>query len=185
MTRNRAAWTWRIWCGAAALAVAATLCAGSARAQGRPPREPVPPAAADSVSPAEIQRLFDAYVAMQAQQALQLSDEQYPRFLARIKALQAARQRGLAARGRVLQELRRIVNAPQVDENEARTQMKALDDIDVRTATDVREALAALDQVLDPRQQVRFRLFEEQMERRKMELVLRARQANRPRDQQR
>jgi hypothetical protein len=169
----------------AALAVAITVGgSGTGIAQAGGQREPAAPPAADSVSPAEIQRLFDAYVAMQSQQALQLSDEQYPKFLARMRALQAARQRGIAARGRVLQDLRRIVNAQPIDENQARVQLKALDDIDARTAADVRDALAALDQVLDVRQQVRFRLFEEQMERRKMELVLRARQANRPRNQQ-
>ena len=37
---------------------------------------------------------------------------------------------------------------------------------------------AAIDQVLDLRQQARFRVFEEQMDRRKLELVMRARQAN-------
>src|SRR5689334_15764363 len=76
------------------LVVCLGYAARPALAQGSARREPVPPAATDSVSPAEIQRLFDAYVAMQAQQALQLTDEQYPRFLARIKALQAARQHG-------------------------------------------------------------------------------------------
>jgi len=35
--------------------------------------------------------------------------------------------------------------------------------------------------VLDLRQQVRFRIFEEQMERRKVDLLMRARQANRQR----
>ena len=49
--------------------------------------------------------------------------------------------------------------------------------------TDVRQALEGVDQVLDLRQQARFRLFEEQMERRKVELLMRARQANRPRHQ--
>ena len=47
---------------------------------------------------------------------------------------------------------------------------------------DVRDALAGIDQVLDVRQQVRFRLFEEQMERRKVDLLMRARQANRQRN---
>jgi hypothetical protein len=36
--------------------------------------------------------------------------------------------------------------------------------------------------VLDLRQQIRFRVFEEQMERRKIELLVRARQANRQRN---
>jgi hypothetical protein len=173
--------------GAAALMAMCCLLTGvSALAQGRGPgREPVPPPAIENgVSPAEIQRLFNAYVVMQAQQALQLTDEQYPKFLKSVKALQAARQRGLIERGRILQELRRLANAPQVDENQAHSQLKALGDAEARTAADVREAMSGVDQVLDVRQQMRFRLFEEQMERRKVELVTRARQANRPRNQQ-
>jgi hypothetical protein len=168
---------------AAALALGLTiLTAGSASAQARLPRRGGPPnAAGQGVTPGEIQRLFDAYVVMQAQEELQLSDEQYPRFLAKMKALQEARQRGLAERGRIIQDLRRINNTTPLDEGQARTQLRALADADARTATEVRDALAGIDSVLDIRQQVRFRIFEEQMERRKVELLLRARQANRAR----
>ena len=38
-----------------------------------------------------------------------------------------------------------------------------------------RQAMEGLNQVLDLRQQARFRVFEEQMERRKVELLMRAR----------
>ena len=50
----------------------------SVAAQARPRAGAVPPGpqTEDGVSQAEIQRLFDAYVVMQAQQELQLSDEQ-------------------------------------------------------------------------------------------------------------
>ncbi|HUR35200.1 MAG TPA: hypothetical protein VM032_15460 [Vicinamibacterales bacterium] len=160
----------------------ATMLAGSAAAQGRLPRRNAPPAA-EGVSPGEIQRLFDAYVVMQAQQELQLTDEQYPGFLAKVKALQAARQRGLLERGRIVQTLRRLNAAPSLDEGQARAQLRALADLDARTAAEVRDALAGIDQVLDLRQQVRFRIFEEQMERRKVDLLMRARQANRQRNQ--
>ena len=44
----------------------------------------------------------------------------------------------------------------------------------------MRKAYNALDEVLDVRQQARFRVFEEQIERRKIELLMRARQPNRP-----
>jgi cell fate (sporulation/competence/biofilm development) regulator YlbF (YheA/YmcA/DUF963 family) len=141
-------------------------------------------AAADeaSVSPAEIQRLFDAYVVMQAQQTLQLSDEQFPKFLARVKTLQEVRRRGQMQRGRMLQELRRLSQTPGQDEA-LRNQLKALNDLDARLGTDVRQALDGVDQTLDLRQQARFRLFEEQMERRKVDLLMRARQGNRLRNQ--
>ncbi len=75
-----------------------------------------PAGAGDGVSPGEIQRLFDAYVVMQAQQELQLSDEQYPKFLTKVKALQAVRQKGQIERGRIIQELRRLDAAPSLDE---------------------------------------------------------------------
>lgn len=161
--------------------VVALLVGAQVLAQGQAPRRPGPQA--DGVSPAEVQRLFDAYVIMQAQQELQLNDEQYPKFIARVKALQTARQRGLAERGRIVQELRRLNDAASLDEAQARTQMKALADVEFRTANEVRDALNGIDQVLDVRQQVRFRIFEEQMERRKVDLLMRARQANRQRNQ--
>ena len=48
----------------------------------------------------------------------------------------------------------------------------------------MRKAYNALDEVLDVRQQARFRVFEEQIERRKIELLMRARQQNRLSNQQ-
>lgn len=160
---------------ASAVLVLLVLVSTAASAQGRLPRRNGP-LAQDGVSPGEIQRLFDAYVIMQAQQELELSDEQYPKFLAKVKALQAVRQKGLADRARVLQDLRRLDNAQSLDENQARTQLRALADIEARTANDVRDALNGIDEVLDTRQRLRFRIFEEQMERRKVDLLLRARQ---------
>jgi len=151
----------------------------SAAAQRRGRVEQAPGAVVeDGVSPAEIQRLFDAYVIMQAQQQLQLTDDQFAPFLARVKTLQEVRRRGQMQRGRILQELRRLSQAGGQDEA-LRAQLKALNDLDARVVTDVRQALDGIDQVLDLRQQARFRLFEEQMERRKVELLMRARQANR------
>lgn len=160
---------------ASAVLVLLILVSTAASAQGRLPRRNGP-LAQDGVSPGEIQRLFDAYVIMQAQQELELSDEQYPKFLAKVKALQAVRQKGLADRARVLQDLRRLDNAQSLDENQARTQLRALADIEARTANEVRDALNGIDEVLDTRQRLRFRIFEEQMERRKVDLLLRARQ---------
>src|SRR5687768_14050745 len=84
-----------------------TLGSSSAYAQaprrGGPPRggPPAAPGAEDpGSSPAELQRMFDAYALVQAQEQLGISDEQYPRFVARFKALQDVRRNGLIGRGR-------------------------------------------------------------------------------------
>jgi predicted DNA-binding transcriptional regulator YafY len=132
----------------------------------------------EPVSPGEIQRMFDSYALMQAQDQLKISDEQFPQFLARFKALQDARRRGLQDRTRLVNELRQLLNTSQPDETQMKEKVKAIADVDARTNEEVKKALDAVDQVLDLRQQAKFRVFEENMERRKLELVTRARQAN-------
>src|SRR3954464_1824773 len=104
-------------------------CTATVSAQDRAGRRNGPDGPnAEGVSPGEIQRLFDAYVVMQAQEELQLTDEQYPKFLSRVKVLQAARHRGLVDRGRIIQDLRRLSSANPVDEMQAKNQLKALAD---------------------------------------------------------
>jgi len=81
-------------------------------------------------------------------------------------------------------ELRRLLNQGQSDEAALKERVQALQELDTRSVADIRKAYDAVDQVLDVTQQARFRVFEELMERRKIELVTRARQANRQRQQQ-
>jgi hypothetical protein len=130
------------------------------------------------VTPAEIQRMFEAYALVQAQEQLQVSDDKYPQFLAKFKALQDVRRRTQQERNRTLQDLRRLANEGG-DENQIKERLKALQELDARSHAEIQTALEGVDSVLDVRQQARFRLFEEQMERRKIELLTRARQANR------
>jgi len=137
-----------------------------------------------NVAPAEVQKMFDAYALMQAQDQLKISDDQFAQFLTRYKALQDLRRKNLQERNRLIMEMRRILNGPDADEGQLKERMKALQDLEGRAAGDIRKAYDAIDQVLDVRQQAKFRVFEELMERRKLELVTRARQANRQKNQQ-
>jgi hypothetical protein len=141
------------------------------------------PEAAPGVSQAELQRLFDAYVLIQAQETLQLSDAQYPQFLARLRALQDVRRRALVERTRIIQDLRRIVQGrgEGADAGRLPDRLKALREAEARSANEIRRAADSLDEVLEPLQQARWRILEEQMERRKLDLLLRARQNNRGR----
>jgi hypothetical protein len=142
--------------------------------------------AADSgpvLRPAEVQRLLDAYVVLQAQEALQLSEAQYPQFLTKLRSFQELRRRNEQSRLKLINELNRLSNgrvAAEGREPQLRERLKALDDLELSSASELRRARDELLQTLDVRQQARFRVFEEQMERRKLELLLRARAA-RPR----
>jgi hypothetical protein len=152
------------------------LGSASVRAQGR---GETGGAEQPAVTPFELQRLFDSYALLQAQEQLKINDEQFSRFLPRFKALQDARRQMLQQRTRVLADVRRLLNDGTTDEGQIRDRLKQLQDIENRGEAEARKAYEAIDQVLDVRQQGQFRLFEEQMERRKLELVTRARQANR------
>ena len=168
----------------ATLLVLIAVGGGSLAAQVARPRAGGPPPPADqAVSPAEVQRMFDAYALMQAQEQLNIADDQFSAFLTRFKALQDVRRRTLQERARVIMEMRRMLNQPQPDETMIRERLKTLQDINARGGDEEKKAYDAIDQVLDLRQQARFRVFEEVMERRKLELVARARQAIRPKNQ--
>lgn len=158
----------------------AVLAAGQGSAAQQPPAPAAPKVPADSqrVTAGEIQRLYDAYALVQVQDALQISDTQYGQFVPRLKALQEARRRHLVARNRILQDLRRLTNATAVaiDEAAVRERLRALREEDERSAAEVRKAYETVDELLDLRQQARFRVFEEQIERKKLDLLMRARQ---------
>lgn len=150
------------------------------------PRVPDAMAEAGDMTPGEIQRLFDAYLVMEAQQALALTEQQYPQFLTRLKTLQDTRRRNQQERTQLMGQLQRLTNPRlpnRTDEAPIKERLTALQELESRTAAELRRAYNALDEVLDVRQQARFRVFEEQIERRKIELLMRARQQNRQNQQ--
>ena len=169
--------------------------AGPARAQAAlqpwvavaltPRQDPAPPGRGgragteDSVSASELASMLDTYAIVQAQNALSLNDTQYGPFVVRLKRLQEVRRRNQRARNQVLNDLRKLAGpqaALPVDENAVRERLRTLRDLDDRAAAELQKAYDSLDEVLDVRQQARFRTFEETIERRKLDLVVRARE---------
>jgi hypothetical protein len=152
-------------------------------------QDPAPPPAApeargtrpQGIRPAELAAMLDAWAIVQAQTALQLNDAQYGQFVTRLKRLQDTRRRNGQMRNRLLQQVRALV-APGTtpDDPAIREKLKALRDHDEQTAAALRRDSDAVDEVLDARQQALFRLFEERLERQKLDLLMRARERARP-----
>jgi hypothetical protein len=157
--------------------------AASARAQQSQAARPQKPAAQESTnaqkppSPAEVQSIVDGWVIVQAQTALALTDAQFPQFVMRLRALQETRRRNQRAHNQLIQEIARLTNPqnPPADEAQLREKLKALDDLETKSAAELRKAHESVDQVLDVRQQARFRVFLEQVERRMLEILMKAR----------
>jgi hypothetical protein len=157
-------------------------------AQQAEPQVPVPQDERP-ISAGQIQRWFEAYTVLQAQEALGLTEAQYGRFVTRLKSLQEIRRRHQQARNKILNQLRQLTTADgravaTPDESAIAEQLRLLRDEDDRGAADLRKAYEGVDETLTVTQQGRYRTFEERMEQQKLELLLRARQnarANRAR----
>jgi len=172
--------------------VAGTVGTAAAQA-GQPAQRPgAPPArgsadAGDALPDAALADMLDTYAIVQAQRELTIVDEKYGTFAARLKKLQDVRRRNQRQRQQLVRELFRMAGprAPAPDETAIRNQLTALREHDDRAAAELRQAYDALDEVLDVRQQARFRVFEEQIERRKLDLLVRARERARQKQQPR
>jgi Spy/CpxP family protein refolding chaperone len=144
------------------------------RPAARGGQRPIPPGAELNVQ--NVQNLVDAWALVQAQKELELSDEQHPNFVARMTRLQTTRRRFMMERQRLMREMRAMVfGSPRPDDAAVSEKVKALDDLQQRSADQVRKLTAEMDAVLTPFQRARFRLFEEQIERQKLDMLMRAR----------
>ena len=162
-------------------ALLAFLCATTAFAQAPVEEKPAgrrgEPGTGD-VKPGELANALDQYALIQAKRMLQMDDAQYMQFVPRLKALQTTRRRNTIARTRIVQNLRRLVGARAEGEPDDKTildALTALRDHDDRALRELQAAYAAVDEVLTVRQRARFRLFEENIENRKLDLLMRAR----------
>ena len=113
--------------------VATGVLAAAGAAQALPADDPA------ALRPGEIQRLFDAYLVMEAQRTLGLSDTQFPPFLTRLRGLQEIRRQHLQARNQLLGELGRLT-APKAPGDEAviRERLTALRELDARHGAETR-----------------------------------------------
>lgn len=169
-----------------AMLVAAILCLGLGAVDTWAQEPPAPGRAnrprAEGLTPADVEDMLDALALVQAERVLRIEEgTQYTEFVTRLKALQETRRRNRQARLQIVRELQRLTGPRAgepgtMDEGSVRDRLRALKERDQRAAAELASAYDALDKVLDTRQQARFRVFELNMERQKLDLLLRARQ---------
>jgi hypothetical protein len=139
-------------------------------------------ATADSATrpdPVDVVRLFDAYAIAKAQDMIGLDEGQYSQFVSRFRLLQDARRRHLHARRRIVTDLARLSNDETAADEDLRARIRALGDEDMRAREETARLQQDVDELLTDRQRASFRVFEDHLERRKFELIMRARQTAR------
>lgn len=141
-----------------------------ARGQGGAER-PAPPPVGRGMNAMQLQQHLDAFALTQAEQQLKLSTEQYSVFAPKLIRVQMVRRRMLQARRRLLNELNQLLTAQTPSDEAITAKTKAFDDLNRQGNDELMRAYQDLDTGLTPWQRGRFRLLEEQMERRKLELL--------------
>jgi Spy/CpxP family protein refolding chaperone len=111
-------------------------------------------------------KMVEAYVVSNLQESLGLTDEQFAKLLPHVKRLQRDRRELAQRRGRALAEMRRVLASGTVTEARVAELLKEVKAVEAEQPEVVRKDMEAIDAVLTPVQQGKFRLLEGEVERR-------------------
>lgn len=151
-------------CVLALTLVAPLGAAAQETAVPRPRRAEAPPRE-------EAWKLVDAYVISNLQESLGLSDEQFVKLLPLLKSLQTGRRGFAQRRSELIAEMRRLLRSGEATEARIDGLMKQLRALETDEPEALRRQVAAIDAVLSPVQQAKFRILEAEVERRIRELM--------------
>lgn len=159
------------------LTMVLALGAGSARALAQEATS----TGAERPARAEAFKMVDAYVMSNLQESLGLSDEQFAKAIPLVKKLQTERREYYLERTRTVREMRRLLHQGGAPESQVLDLLQRLKGLDADGPVHARKNLEALDAVLSPVQQAKFRVLEMEVEQRMRELMNRVRpRAGRP-----
>lgn len=153
------------------LTLVLALGAGGARALAQEDA----PAGPERRSRDEAFKMVDAYVMSNLQESLGLDDAQFAKAIPLVKRLQGERRTYFLERTRTVREMRRLLRQGGASEAELLDLLKQLKALDVDGPAQARKNLDALDAMLTPVQQAKFRVLEVEVEQRMRELMNRVR----------
>ena len=169
---------------AAALALAAVLAGGGALAQERGAARP---RRAPAEAPDRVFKMVDAYFVKNLKERLDLTDEQLARVLPPVRNLQSDRRELARRRFRAMFELRRVLGAGGATEATVEDLLREVKAVEAEEAATLRRDRDAIDAVLTPLQQAKFRVLEAEVERRVRHALARrgSGRSGKPRDRDR
>ena len=150
---------------------------GAARARAQ---EDSPPRAGRPARD-EAFKMVDAYVVSNLQESLGLDDEQFAKAVPLVKRLQGERRAYFLDRTRTVREMRRLLHQGGATEAQVLDLLNRLKALDADGPAQARKNLDALDALLTPVQQAKYRVLEVEVEQRMRELMNRARPRQAPR----
>jgi len=153
------------------LTLVIVLGAGGVRARAQEEQR----AGAERPARAEAFRLVDAYVVSNLQESLGLTDDQFAKAIPLVKKLQTERRGYYVERMRKVREMRRLLRQGGATEAQVVDLLHQLKALDAEGPAQAQKNLEALDALLTPIQQAKFRVLELEVEQRMRDLMSRAR----------
>jgi hypothetical protein len=149
------------------------------------PAQPSHPPEGEHPSPAvrprdEAAKMIEAYLVSNLQESLGLSDEQFVKLLPLVKRLQSERRESMQNHMRLVRELRRSLRSGTATEAQVLEQLKELKAQDAEGPARNRRNQEAVDAVLTPLQQAKFRVLEVDIEQKIRELLGQIRRSRAP-----
>ena len=125
-------------------------------------------------------RMVDAYIVSNLQESLGLTDEQFAKALPLVKRLLGQRRELAEERRAALRELRQVFQSGAATEAKVADRLQGVKALESEEREKTGRNLEALDGVLTPLQQAKFRVMEVEIEQKIRELLNQARQHRRP-----
>jgi Spy/CpxP family protein refolding chaperone len=124
-------------------------------------------------------KMVEAYVVSNLQESLGLTDDQFAKLLPHVKRLQKDRRELAQRRGQAMGEMRRALGSGTATEARVGELLKQVKAVEAEQPEIVRKDMEAIDAVLTPVQQAKFRLLEGEVERKIRALMSGLRPQNR------
>jgi hypothetical protein len=125
--------------------------------------------------------MVDAYIVSNLQESVGLTDEQFVKVLPLVKRLQGDRRELAEKRRGALRDLRDLMQAGSATEAKVAERLREVKALELEEVDRLRRNLEAVDAVLDPVQQAKFRIMQIEVEQKIRELMQEVRQRRRER----
>ena len=116
-------------------------------------------------------KMIDAYIVSNLQESLDLTDDQFVKVLPLVKRLQTDRRAAIQRRQQALMELRRLLASGEATEPRVADLLQQVKSAEAEEPTVLRRDRDAIDGVLSPVQQAKFRVLEVEVEHKIRELM--------------
>ena len=128
----------------------------------------------------EVFKMVDAYVVSNLQESLGLSEPEFVKLLPLVRRLQNERRAATQKRMMAVQELRKVLRSGSGTESQVTALLRDVKSAEAEEASTTKRNRDAVDAVLSPLQQAKFRVMEAEVEHKLRELMTEMRQSRRP-----